>query len=173
MSMTIEKILFLVIAAISLGAALMVVSARKLIHSALWLIVTLFGVAVLYGLLDAGFLAVAQVVIYIGAIAILFIFAVMLTRRVMSDTDSQNNQFWWVAIPVSALLFAGLVWMLSSWQGFATELPKLNTEAKTGMLKQLGQMLVSPDGYVLPFELASVLLVAALIGAIWVAWDRK
>jgi NADH-quinone oxidoreductase subunit J len=171
--MTIEKIIFLVIAAISLGAALMVVTSRKLIHSALWLIMTLFGVAVLYGLLDAGFLAAVQVVIYIGAIAILFIFAVMLTRRVMQDTGSQNNQYWWVAAPISVLLFGGLVWMLSSWQGYATELPELAPEAKTGMVQQLGRLLVSPDGYVLPFELASILLVAALIGAIWVAWERK
>jgi len=171
--MTIEKIIFLVIAAVTLGAAVMVVTARKLIHSALWLILVLFGVAVVYGLLDAGFLAVAQVVIYIGAIAILFIFAVMLTRRVMNDTDSQNNQYWWVAAPLSVLLFGGLTWMLSRWQGFSTELPKLTPEAKSGMLKQLGQVLVSPDGYVLPFELASILLVAALIGAIWVAGDRK
>jgi NADH-quinone oxidoreductase subunit J len=72
-----------------------------------------------------------------------------------------------------ALLFGGLVWMMSSWQGYSTELPKLTPEAKSGMLKQLGQLLVSPDGYVLPFELASVLLVAALIGAIWIAWERK
>ena len=171
--MTIEKIIFLVIAAISLGAALMVVTSRKLIHSALWLILTLFGVAVVYGLLDAGFLAAVQVVIYIGAIAILFIFAVMLTRRVMQDTGSQNNQYWWVAAPLSALLFGGLVWMLSNWQGYSTGLPKLAPDTKSGMLKQLGQLLVSPDGYVLPFELASILLVAALIGAIWVAWERK
>jgi NADH-quinone oxidoreductase subunit J len=171
--MTIEKIIFLIIAAVSLGAALMVVTARKLIHSALWLILTLFGVAVMYGLLDAGFLAAAQVVIYIGAIAILFIFAVMLTRHVMQDSGSQNNQYWWVAAPLSLLLFVGLAWMLSIWQGFTTELPKLAPEAKSGMLKQLGRLLVSPDGYVLPFELASILLVAALIGAIWVAWERK
>ena len=171
--MTVEKIIFLIIAAITLGAALMVVTARKLIHSALWLILTLFGVAVVYGLLDAGFLAAAQVVIYIGAIAILFIFAVMLTRRVMSDADTQNNQYWWVAAPILLLLFGGLAWMLSSWQGFTTALPSLTSDAKAGMLKQLGKVLVSPDGYVLPFELASVLLVAALIGAIWTAWDRK
>jgi NADH-quinone oxidoreductase subunit J len=171
--MTIEKIIFLVVAAVSLGAAVMIVTARKLIHSALWLILTLFGVALLYGLLDAGFLAAAQVVIYIGAIAILFIFAVMLTRRSMQDTGTQNNQYWWVAAPLSVLLFGGLAWMLSIWQGFSTELPKLAPEIKSGMLKQLGQILVSPNGYVLPFELASILLVAALIGAIWVAWERK
>jgi len=171
--MTIEKIIFIIFAAVSLGAALMVVTARKLIHSALWLILTLFGVALIYGLLDAGFLAAAQVVIYIGAIAILFIFAVMLTRHSMQDTGSQNNQYWWVAAPISLLLFAGLAWMLSNWQGFSTTLPKLTPETKGGMLKQLGQILVSPNGYVLPFELASILLVAALIGAIWVSWERK
>ncbi len=171
--MTVEKIIFLVIAAVSLGGAVMVVSARKLIHAALWLILTLFGVALVYGLLDAGFLAAAQVVIYIGAIAILFIFAVMVTRRVMQDTVSPNNQYWWVAVPISVLLFGGLVWMMSLWQGFTTELPRLAPEAKSGMLQQLGRLLVSPDGYVLPFELASILLVAALIGAIWVAWERK
>jgi NADH-quinone oxidoreductase subunit J len=137
------------------------------------LILTLFGVAVIYGLLDAGFLAATQVIIYIGAIAILFIFAVMLTRRVMHDVGSQNNQYWWVAAPLSALLFGALVWMLSTWQGFTTARPQLAPEARSGMLKQLGQLLVSPDGYVLPFELASILLVAALIGAIWIAWDRK
>jgi NADH-quinone oxidoreductase subunit J len=171
--MTIEKIIFLIIAAISIGAAVMVVSARKLIHSALWLIMTLFGVAVLYGLLDAGFLAVVQVVVYIGAIAILFIFAVMLTRRVMVDSGSQNNQYWWVAAPLSMVLFGMLVWMLSRWNGFSTDLPKLAPEVKASLLKQLGQLLVSPNGYVLPFELASILLVAAMIGAIWVAWERK
>ena len=74
---------------------------------------------------------------------------------------------------MSALLFGGLVWMMSNWQGFNTELPILNPALKSGMVKQLGQLLVSPNGLVLPFELASVLLVAALIGAIWVAWDRK
>lgn len=171
--MTIEKILFLVLAAVTLGGAVMVVSARKLIHAALWLILTLFGVALLYGLLDAGFLAAAQVVIYIGAIAILFIFAVMLTRRVMQDTGAQTNQYWWVAIPVSLLLFGGLAWMLSLWKGFNTALPALSSGAKSGMLRDLGRILVAPDGYVLPFELASILLVAALIGAIWVAWERK
>lgn len=171
--MTIEKIIFLVITAITLGAAIMVVTTRKLIHSALWLILALFGVAVVYGLLDAGFLAVAQVVIYIGAIAILFIFAVMLTHRVMYDPISQNNQYWWLAAPVSTLIFIGLVWMLSNWQGFTTELPKLTQEVKASMLNQLGNLLVSPDGYVLPFELASILLVAALIGALWIAWERK
>ncbi len=79
--MTAEQIIFLIVGAVTLLSALMVVTARDLVHAALWLVATLFGVAVVYTLLNAGFLAVVQVVVYIGAIAILFIFAVMLTRR--------------------------------------------------------------------------------------------
>jgi NADH-quinone oxidoreductase subunit J len=165
-------IVFLVIAAVTLVSAILVVSSRNLIHSALWLIVTLFGVAVLYAMLNAGFLAAVQVVVYIGAIAILFIFAAMLTRRVMKDGGPQTNPGWPIPALLATLLFGGLVWMLSLWKGFTTELPALTTDPNQ-LLSQLGSELVSPNAYVLPFELASVLLVAALIGAIWVAWERK
>ena len=80
--MTLEQIVFILVAILTLGSALMVVTTRNLVHAALWLVVALFGVAVFFVLLHAGFLAVAQVVIYIGAIAILTIFTIMLTRRV-------------------------------------------------------------------------------------------
>ncbi|PIZ26393.1 MAG: NADH-quinone oxidoreductase subunit J, partial [Chloroflexi bacterium CG_4_10_14_0_8_um_filter_57_5] len=83
--MTPVQIIFLLCAALILASALMVVTTRNLIQAALWLVAALFGVAMLYAILDAGFLAVVQVVVYIGAIAILFIFAVMLTRREMRD----------------------------------------------------------------------------------------
>jgi NADH-quinone oxidoreductase subunit J len=69
------------------------------------------------------------------------------------------------------LLFGGLSWMLSSWEGFATLLPSMPSGVEP--LEQLGQALVSPQFYVLPFELASVLLLAALIGAIMIAWERR
>ncbi len=84
--MTALQIIFILVAARTLGAGLMVVTARNLIHSALWLVLALFGVAVLYVLLEAGFLAVVQVVVYIGAIAILIIFAIMLTRKIAPDS---------------------------------------------------------------------------------------
>ena len=171
--MSAEQIIFLLIAGISLGAALMVVIAKNLIHAALWLVVTLFGVAILYVLLEAGFFAVVQVVIYIGAIAILFIFAAMLTRRVMKDSGPQTNSYWWLAAPVAAILFGGLVWMMSQWNGFTTELPAMTSEVKSGLLTKLGKALVSTNGYVLPFEMASILLVVAFLGAIWVAQERK
>ena len=149
----------------------MVVSTRNLIHAALWLISTLFGVAVIYALLNANFLAVVQVVVYIGAIAILFIFAVMLTRKDMRDQGTQLNKGWWLSALLSVITFAGLAAMLWGWEGMsrtATDLPP-----GFDSMNELGTALISPNAFVLPFEMASVLLLAALIGAVYVAFNRK
>ncbi len=169
--MTPTQILFILVAAVTLGSAFLVVTVRNLIHSALWLILTLFGVAVLYVLLNAGFLAVAQVVIYIGAIAILMIFAIMLTRRAAQEPGPVLNANWLWGAALSVVVFGGLVWVLGNWQGFFTAAPALDRNLDP--LRELGIALVAPNAYVLPFELASVLLLAALIGSIIVAWDRK
>jgi len=166
-----DQIIFILVAIISLVAALFVVTSRNLIHSAFWLILTLFGVAVLYVLLQAGFFSVVQVIVYIGAISILFIFAVMLTRNVMQDTGSQNNANWWVGALIALVFFGGLTYMLLGVPGFDAKAPEM--QAGIDPLRQLGMELVSPDGYLLPFELASVLLVAAMIGAIYVSWEKK
>jgi NADH-quinone oxidoreductase subunit J len=168
--MTAMQIVFILTAAVSLGAAIMVVTTRNLVHAALYLILTLFGVAVMFVLLNAGFFAVVQVVIYIGAISILMIFAIMLTRRVMQDVGPATNPGWWLSALLSVMLFGGLTWMLSRWNGFNMSLPAMPPGVDP--LEQLGQALVSPQYYVLPFELASVLLLAALIGAIMIAWER-
>lgn len=169
--MTPLQIIFIIVAVITLFAAIKVVSSRNLVHAALWLILVLFGIAVFFVILSAGFFAVAQVVIYIGAIAILMIFTIMLTRRVARDSGAQHNSNWWAAAVLSLLLFAGLSWMLSRWQGFqSTAQPMLES---ADPLRQLGEGLVAPGGYLIPFEVASILLVAALIGAITVAWERK
>lgn len=165
------QIIFIIVAGVSLGAALMAVTTRNLVHAALWLILTLFGVAIFFVLLNAGFLAVAQVVIYIGAIAILLIFVIMLTRRVITDIGAQLNANWGWAAAVSIILFGALVWLLSGWSGFRTTAPQMS--GRVDPLTQLGQALVSPNAYVIPFEVASILLLAALIGAIIIAWERK
>lgn len=165
------QIVFIVVAALTLGAGFLAVTVRNLVHAALYLILALFGVAIFLVLLNAGFLAVAQVVIYIGAIAILMIFAIMLTQQVITEKGTQLNANWIWAAVMSVALFAGLVWILSSWDGFSTTQPAMS--ARADPLTQLGNALVSPTGYVIPFEVASVLLLAALIGAIIIAWDRK
>lgn len=165
------QLIFLVVAAVILGSGLAVVVAHNLVHAALWLIVTLFGVAVLYALLNAGFLAVVQVVIYIGAIAILFIFAVMLTRKDLLDRGPHLSAAWWLSAIVAVCVFAGLVAMLQGWSAI-TRVPD-SMPAGFDALGTLGSALVSPDAFVLPFEVASVLLLAALIGAVYIAFSRK
>jgi NADH-quinone oxidoreductase subunit J len=165
------QIIFVIVAAVTLGAALMVVTVRNLVHSALWLILALFGVAVVYGLLQAGFLAVVQVVIYIGAIAILFIFAVMLTRNIASDNRVAVNENWPWALLIALVVGAALIFVVAA--GLPGTVSPPEVSERFNPVQALGIALVSPDGYVLAFELASVLLLAALIGALVVAWERK
>ena len=169
--MTAEQIIFLLTGAFILGTALMVVTTRNLVHAALWLVAVLFGVAVLFAILQAGFLAVVQIVVYIGAIAILFIFAVMLTRKGLRDKGPQTRANWWIAALLGLLVLAGLVFLILSQ-------PDINRTAAAmpeglDTLRVLGTALVSPDAYVLPFEVASVLLLAALVGAVYIAGIGK
>jgi len=162
-------ILFLITAVVILASSMMVVTSRNLVHAALWLVAALFGVAMLYAELNAGFLAVVQVVVYIGAIAILFIFAVMLTRREMRDRGPGLNKNWGVSALVSLLTFGGLAYLLSSWSGFS----QTSADLPSGFdaVAELGTALISPNAFVLPFEVASILLVAALVGAVYIAFN--
>lgn len=165
-----SQIIFGLTALLILFSALRVVTTRNMVHAALWLIVTLFGVAVLYALLQASFLAVVQIVVYIGAIAILFIFAVMLTRKEMRDQGPQLNKGWGLAALISLAVFGGLAALLYNAPITGRVAGDLSGQDTVGAL---GQALVSPDAYVLPFEVASVLLLAALIGAVYVAVNKK
>lgn len=165
--MTPLQIIFLGVAAATLASAIAVVTVRNLVHAALALIVTLFSVAVLFVLLEAGFLAVVQVVLYIGAIAILIIFAIMLTRRVMQDIGPQTNRMWWVAALLAVVLFAALWFVLPQ-----VTFPITAGGVPANSLQVLGRSMVDPNLYALPFEVASVLLVVALIGSIVVAGDK-
>ena len=169
--MTGEQIIFILVALFTLGSGFMVVTTRNLVHAALWLVATLFGVAVAYALLSAAFLAVVQVVVYIGAIAILFIFAVMLTRKDIRDQGPQMNPGWWVGALIAVLVFAGLIGLLQVWGGLSTTTADIPADFDS--ISALGDALISPNAFVLPFEVASVLLVAALVGAVYVAFNRK
>ena len=169
--MTGEQIIFLVTAFFTLASGFMVVTTRNLVHAALWLVAALFGVAVIFALLSAGFLAVVQVVVYIGAIAILFIFAVMLTRKDIRDQGPQMNSGWWAGALIAVLVFAGLFFLLQGWDGLSRTAGAIPSGFDA--VAELGNALVSPDAFVLPFEIASVLLVAALVGAVYVAFNRK
>lgn len=166
--MTALQGVFLFAAAVTLAAAVMVVTSTRLVHAVLWLVLALAGVAVLFVLLEAGFLAAVQVVIYVGAIAILIIFGVMLTRREMRDQGSQQTRGWPFALLASLLLFVGLLALVTQTPALTAAAPLPLGDAES-VLEDLGRSLVDVDRYVLPFEVASVLLLAALIGAIVVA----
>ncbi len=166
-----QTITFFLMSLFILGGGLGVVTTRNLIHGALYLILSLFGVAGYFVLLAAPFLAAVQVLVYIGAIAILIVFAVMLTRSMTSLRETLNRQ-WWLSAIVGVLLFGFLTVgvILPVWgQGspFMSQ-PVSETVAST---TDLGVALVDGNGFVLPFEVASILLTAAMIGAIVIARD--
>jgi NADH-quinone oxidoreductase subunit J len=146
----------------------MVVTVKNLIHAAFYLILALFGIAVLFVMLNATFLAVVQVVVYIGAIAIIIIMAVMITRNVTGEGSQVFNTSAGVAGLISILVGATLILSLNEWPMLAELAPEADT---TGHVAQMGTELVGK--YVIPFEVASLLLLAALVGAIVVAWPRR
>ena len=183
--MTLQQILFILISVAVLGSAIFVVTTRNLFHAALMLIVSFFGVAGYYVLLEAGFFAVAQVLVYIGAISILFIFAVMLTRGMMGMPRS-NSQAQGAAI-VAAVIFIGMAFVLGPTTLSVQLLPNASPRDIGGIawayttlpvipdtyVFELGRALTDPAQFALPFELASVLILLAMVGAIWVARERR
>ena len=171
MTITFEQIVFIVISAITLISAWIVVTDRNLFHAAIALMASFAGVAGLYILLDAGFLAASQLLVYIGAISILIIFAIMMTRRLMQTTESPYNSQWkWgiVGSLVAFILLAILIYQTWPTDQFA-EPAAVSDAVLRGSVNNLGTALVSVEQYVLPFEIASVLLLAALVGAIVIA----
>jgi NADH-quinone oxidoreductase subunit J len=166
------QIVFLIVAAATLVSAVMVVSVQRIMHAALWLIMTLLGVAILFVTLETGFFAVIQVIVYIGAIAILIIFAIMLTRREVREQSQQVNRGAWLSALVCLGVAGGLVGALTGWQAISQARPALAVE-NIDNITAIGNALVSPNAYAIPFEVASVLLIGALIGAIYVANEQK
>lgn len=164
--MTIDNILFYVafgiMALITLGAGVATVSARNVFHSGLFLVATFFGVAGLYLLLEAEFLAVVQVLIYIGAISVLILFAIMLTRGLMRPSPVAFNSQWPFALVLAVALFGAILLLAVRFPW-----PQFQATVTADLTAPLGAALIGP--YVLPFEVVSVLLLAALIGAFVIA----
>jgi NADH:ubiquinone oxidoreductase subunit 6 (subunit J) len=160
------QVIFIILSVVTLGAAAMVVTSRNLFRSALWLVLAFFGIAAIFILLQAEFLAVVQVLIYVGAISTLIIFAVMLTRNMMDPKAQRFNEQWGIVAGFGALLFVILLALLTrlSWPLAAGPVP-------ADAIARLGEAFVGP--YVVPFEVASVLLVVAMIGAIIIAREKE
>jgi NADH-quinone oxidoreductase subunit J len=163
------QIAFLVAAFLTIVSAIMVVTTPSMVHAALWLILTLAGVAVNFVLLNAGFLAVVQIAVYIDAIAIMIIIVVMLTQGATRQRIRQVSKTWWGAAIAALILFTGLIALFTQTPALAVEAPAL-AMSQEAILEDLGTALVDVNRYIIPFEVASVLLLAALIGSIMVAW---
>jgi NADH-quinone oxidoreductase subunit J len=160
------QIAFGAVALLAVGGGFGVVTGRNLVHAALSLIVALFGVAGLFVLLEAPFLAAVQVLIYIGAIAVLIMIAIMVAR-VAGEQESVNRQ-WPLALLIGVILLVTLGMVLVNQFG---DVGAAQAAPPENSLALLGASLVNPNAFVLPFEVASVLLLAAMIGAIVIARD--
>lgn len=170
-----ETLLFYALSAILLVSAALVVTVRNVFHAALYLAVALLAVAALYVTLGAYFLAVVQILIYIGAVVVLAIFVINLTRTVAGAPGSLARRWVIPAALVSALAGCLIIVVVLKSRGaagglFGSEAPEVLGGSDTAA--DLGRSLLGP--YVLPFELVSVLLLSALIAAIViVAKDRE
>src|SRR5689334_8142770 len=146
-------VIFVILSAFILGAAIAVVTVKNIIHSALWLIGSFFGVASLYLLMEAEFVAVVQVLVYVGAISILILFAIMLTRHVTGEGVRQLYKRWWVALLVAAMLFGLLIMPTVYSYNWGVVTPPPGQPQTIMSVSALGGAFVRE--YLLPFELAS------------------
>lgn len=154
---------FYVIALVTVVAALKMVTTNNVVHAALYLLIVLAAVAAVYIILGAEFAAATQVLVYIGAIMVLLLFGVMLTRAKIGAEDDLNYDQRWVGGLVSVILFAVMGYSL--WEGFEdTKLDPAFQPQRTG---EVAESIFTQ--YIVPFEAVSVLLLAALIGAVVVA----
>jgi NADH-quinone oxidoreductase subunit J len=147
-----------------------VVTVRNVIHAALWLIASFFGVAALYLTLEAEFIAVVQVLVYVGAVSILILFAIMLTRDVSGEGERLLTRHWWAAALIALGLFGAVLAPTLIGQAWNTQLPAGTPEALSGV-EELGRGFVNE--FIIQFEVAGVLLTVALIGAIVIAFEER
>lgn len=153
---------FLALAALTLGGAVGVVTVRNLFHAALALVACLMGIAGLYLVLAAEFVAAIHVLIYVGAIATLFLFVIMLTARIADADQVQTNAQRVPALVVCALAFAALLAAL-----LGAPWPRAAGPVAAPTVETLGREMLTT--YVLAFEVVSLLLIVALIGAVTLA----
>ncbi|MEV4002991.1 NADH-quinone oxidoreductase subunit J [Actinomadura sp. NPDC049753] len=155
-----QEIVFTLLGVVAVGSAILVVTTRQLVHAALWLVVSFGALAGGYLVLTAEFVAWVQVLIYVGAVVVLLLFGVMLTRAPIgqsADLDSGNR---WAALAVAAATAAVLVTVMAMGFGGA----RMPLRAGGGSADELGGAVFRT--WVLPFEILSVLLLASLVGAI-------
>jgi len=158
---------FAIIAGLVVVSAIAAMSLRNLVHCALCLVGAFGGLAALYLQLDAQFVGLAQILVYIGAVAILIVFAILLTRGSEPSQQPSVTSTWWMGVAIAVLTFGSLAAMvLSSFVVLSSAKPKADVAADVA-IKNIGTKLMTE--YVLPLEVIAVLLTAAMIGAVIIA----
>jgi NADH:ubiquinone oxidoreductase subunit 6 (subunit J) len=158
-----NNVAFILIAILTLAAALAAASLPKLIHAALSFAVTFIGIAAFFFLLGAEFVGLVQIFVYIGAVAVLIVFTILLTRR----DDEKDRGFNWTGVVIAIAVFGGLLWTIFETQSLSIAAPQI--EALT--VKRIGEVLMT--GFVWPLQCIGLLLTAALIGALILVMEEK
>jgi NADH-quinone oxidoreductase subunit J len=161
-----EMVVFFILALTAVGAGVGVIAQRNVVKSALFLLLNFCSLAGLYLLLNAQFVAVVQVIVYAGAVVVLFLFVVMLLGVDRAEERPDSRHYQWIAgILLGLVLLAGIVWALIPAQAEpgTVWLPSDN-------VREIGAALLTD--FAIPFELASVLLLVAIIGAVVLAKRR-
>ena len=166
------QIAFFVFAALTAGSALFAATAKNIVHAAFSLMATFFGVAGIYAILGSDFLAVTQVIVYVGGILILIVFGVLLTGRAKSQLGLATpvGRVW--AAATGLVLFLALA--IAIWRSNFGPIVKLDQLADPKYTTaQIGRALLDPNGYLFPFEFVSVFLLVSLIGAAYLVRRRR
>jgi len=158
-----NSVAFLVIAIITLSGALAAATLRKLIHAALCLVIAFVGLAASFFLLGAEFVGLVQVFVYVGAVAVLIVFTILLTRREVNGTRGIN----WGGAVVALAVFGGLLWTILKTKSLAIPAPQI--EPLT--VKRIGEVLMTD--FVWPLQCVGLILTAALIGALVLVMEEK
>jgi len=159
------EIAFYAFAALTVGSALFAATRRKIVHAVFALMATFFGVAGIYAILGSDFLAVTQVVVYVGGILVLMVFGVLLTDRVPDEYKVAQPRRWLPALVAAGLVFVGIAAALmgTRWP----HVPRTQLPEAQSTVSAIGRSLLTD--YLIPFEFASVLLLVVLVGAARVA----
>ncbi len=158
--MNISEILFYALAAVTLGSALMVITSPNPVYSVLWLIITFFSISGHYLLLNAQFLAIVNIIVYAGAIMVLFLYVLML-MDLRKEAEPQKNK--WLKIAGAVAGGSLLLVLVAALRNADSRMAQLN-EGNIGLIENLGKVLFTE--YVVPFEIASILFLSAMVGAV-------
>jgi len=167
-----QAIFFYIFAAMVLAGGILTITRKNAVHSAIYLIVSLMGVAGLYLLQQAEFLFAVQIVLYIGGIMVLFLFVIMLVNLDEAAKQKRFNGQWWIALLCVALVGAQVLYFISKGAA-AFQIAKpgsLPPAAVSGNTEMLADVLF--QDYLLPFEIASILLLVAVVGSVVMAKKR-